>query len=450
MQNKTFVIIEREYLSRVKKKSFLVMSLVGPILFAAMFVLPAWFATMDSSSEKRIAVMDETGIYATAFENSNTLVFEPVAGMDETQLRNEYQQLGYDAFVVISDTLLNNPGAIKILSESQITIDVKGHIARNLKTFLDQQFLASKHINGLPEIIKELEQIHVDIATIRLGEGGTESESSVEITMVISLIFSMMVYMFVLIYGTQVMRGVMEEKTNRIVEVIISSVKPFELMMGKIVGIAMVALTQVAIWITFTFILIYGVQIFIGSEADVSMLTQQTQLVQGTSVGTMTDVVGDTAFQQQYERIMSKVDWDSIAWSVVAFVYFFLGGYLLYAGLFAALGAAIDTDTDSQQFVMPVMIPLILSIYVAISTYRNPTGDLAFWFSMIPFTSPVVMMARIPFHIPLWEIILSMVILAVSFVGMTYMAGRVYRTGILMYGKKPTYRELWKWFRKAG
>jgi ABC-2 type transport system permease protein len=450
MQNKTWVIIEREYLSRVRKKSFLVMSLVGPILFAAMFVLPAWFATMDSSSEKRIAVMDETGIYATAFENTSTLVFEPVAGMDETQLRNGYQQMGYDAFVVISDTLLNNPGAIKILSESQITIDVKGHIARNLKTFLDQQFLASKHINGLPEIIKELEQIHVDIATIRLGEGGTESESSVEITMVISLIFSMMVYMFVLIYGTQVMRGVMEEKTNRIVEVIISSVKPFELMMGKIVGIAMVALTQVVMWIALTFILIYGVQMFIGSESGVSVLTQQTELVQGTSMGTMTDVVGDGAFQQQYERIMSKVDWDGIAWSVVAFVYFFLGGYLLYAGLFAALGAAIDTDTDSQQFVMPVMIPLILSIYVAISTYRNPTGDLAFWFSMIPFTSPVVMMARIPFHIPLWEIILSMLILAVSFIGMTYMAGRVYRTGILMYGKKTTYRELWKWFRKAG
>lgn len=427
---KTSLIIRREYLSRVRKKSFVVMSIVGPLLFAAMMVLPAWFASMEDTNEKRIAVIDQTGLYNQAIASTPTLTFEYLDNTSEEKLRSTYKDQGYTAYLVITDDLLASPGAIRLISDAQTTIDVKEYIQRSLKVRLDQEYLQRKNKPEVLDLIAELRQIRVELTTVKLGDDGTEKASSAEITMALSFIFAMMVYMFVLIYGTQVMRGVMEEKTNRIVEVIVSSVKPFQLMLGKIVGIAMVALTQFIIWVALTAGIVFIISTIAGPSA-----------VPDAQAG---------GFQMQLTKVFSLIDWSLVNWSVAAFAYFFLGGYLLYAGMFAAIGSAIDSDTDSQQFVMPVMMPLILSIYVAMSAFRNPDGDLAFWFSMIPFTSPVVMMARIPFQIPMWEIFLSMAILAASFVGMTWFAGRIYRTGILMYGKKVTYKEMWKWFKEAG
>ncbi|MFT3740476.1 MAG: ABC transporter permease [Breznakibacter sp.] len=427
---KTSLIIQREYLSRVRKKSFIVMSIVGPLLFAAMMVLPAWFASMEDTNEKRIAVVDQTGLYRQAIANTSTLIFDYLDNTPEEDVRNSYKNKGYAAYLVITDDLLDAPNAIRLMSDAQVTIDVKDYIQRSLKSRLDQEYLQRKNMPEVLTLIAELRNVRVDLTTVKLGDDGSEKTSSTEITMALSFIFAMMVYMFVLVYGTQVMRGVMEEKTNRIIEVIVSSVKPFQLMLGKIVGIAMVALTQFLIWVVLTIAIVS----LIGGVA-------------GPSVSTDVQAGG---FQTQLTKIFSMVDWSMVNWSVAAFVYFFLGGYLLYAGMFAAIGSAIDSDTDSQQFVLPIMMPLILAIYVAMSAFRNPGGDLAFWFSMIPFTSPIVMMARIPFQIPLWEILLSMAILAASFVGMTWFAGRIYRTGILMYGKKVTYKEMWKWFKQAG
>jgi ABC-2 type transport system permease protein len=441
--SKTALIIKREYLSRVRKKSFVVMSIVGPLLFAAMMVLPAWFASMEDSQEKQIAVIDQTGLYKDAIPDAPYAKFVYLGARDEAAFLKEHKELGFDAFVVISADLLDRPDAIKMVSEAQITIDMKEHVQRGLKPFLDRAYLQRKNMAQVQQIIDELNKVQVDLTTVKLGDDGSQRESSTEITMILSIVFAMMVYMFVLVYGTQVMRGVMEEKTNRIVEVIISSVKPFQLMMGKIVGIALVALTQFSIWIVLTLIIVGGIVGLASGGAGAAPQMQQMQQ--------MAAAAGDAnGFEQVFMKTMSVIDWGTVSWSLAAFMFYFLGGYLLYASLFAALGSAIDGDSDSQQFVMPVMMPLILSIYVAMSAFRNPGGDLAFWFSMIPFTSPVVMMARIPFQIPLWEILLSMAILAGSFVGSTWLAGRIYRTGILMYGKKTSWKEMWRWFLEAG
>lgn len=438
MPHKIALIIRREYLSRVRKKSFLVMSILGPLLFAAMLVLPAWFASLDSSQEVRLAVLDPDGVFGNALVDTESIRFESMQGMDEAALRFGYRDMGYQAYLIP-----DGQEGVRVVSHSPVTMDVRNHVDHCLRGWLQQQFLASRQIEGLPEIIREMDGIRVKMTTVVVSDEGVERESSSEMTMLLSVVFSMMVYLFVMIYGAQVMRGVMEEKTSRIVEVIVSSVRPFELMMGKIVGVALVALTQVGIWIVLTALLVSGLGLVAGSGAiSSSGVPAQVEMV--------TELQGSGAFEAQMAAVVAKVDWGSMGWSVAAFVYFFLGGYLLYAGLFAAVGSAIDAETDSQQFVLPIMIPLILSIYVAMSAYRDPMGDLAFWFSMVPFTSPVVMMARLPFQIPLWEIVLSMGVLAVSFVGMTWFAGRVYRTGILMYGKKVSYREMWRWFREAG
>ncbi len=443
--SKISLIIQREYLTRVRKKSFVIMSFVGPLLFAAMMVLPAWFASMEDQADKKIAVVDHSGKYLNTIEDTEYYKFSWLAGTNQTDIEANYQQEGYDAYLVISGDLQSPEGSATIYSDVQITIDVKQYISRQLEKFIEQERLNSYQIDGLDEIIKNIHNVNVDVSIITLGDDGSQKESFAEVTMIAAIVFAMLVYFFVLMYGTQVMRGVIEEKTNRIVEVIVSSIRPFQLMMGKIIGIAMVALTQFLLWVVFTLVIILGVKtVFFGNEEMPTRMDGQIEMVQG--VNGVGDQDQTAEFAQTFKKILDKTKGLDLIGSLVAFVFYFLGGYLLYAGLFAALGAALDSETDSQQFVMPVMMPLILSIYVAMAAMRNPDGDIAFWFSMIPFTSPIVMMARIPFQPPVWEIALSMTLLAGSFVFTTWFAGRIYRTGILMYGKKVSYKELWKWF----
>ena len=443
--SKISLIIQREYLTRVRKKSFVIMSFVGPILFAAMFVLPAWFASMEDQAEKSIAVVDHTGKYTNAIENTEYLKFSWLATSTQADIESNYQEKGFDAYLIISGDLQTQSDAVAIYSDTQITIDVRQHISRQLERFIEQERLDSYNIDGLEEIIKNIHDVDVNVSLIKLGDDGSQKESFAEVTMIAAIVFAMLVYFFVIMYGTQVMRGVIEEKTSRIVEVIVSSVRPFQLMMGKIIGIALVALTQFMLWVVFTTVIISGINmVFFADEEMPTRMDGQIEMMQSTSGDMDQDQTAE--FAETFRKILDKTKGLDLIGSLVAFVFYFLGGYLLYAGLFAAVGAALDNDTDSQQFVMPVMMPLILSIYVAMAAMRNPDGDLAFWFSMIPFTSPIVMMARIPFQPPVWEIALSMTILAGSFVFTTWFAGRIYRTGILMYGKKVSYKELWKWF----
>ncbi|NPA35772.1 MAG: ABC transporter permease [Chlorobi bacterium] len=448
--NKIGLIISREYTTRVKKKSFLVMSVIGPLLFAAMFVLPAWLASLDSTSEKHIAVIDHTRKYKDAISNTEFMKFTWLDETNENNLKSNFKNMGYDAYVIISDDLLKNPDAVKIYSETPVTIDMKQHVRNDLEKFLEKEKLKSFNIDGLDEIIADINSTKVHVSTIQLGEKGTEKESSTELTMIAAIVFAMLIYFFVLMYGTQVMRGVVEEKTNRIVEVIISSVKPFQLMMGKIIGIAMVALTQFLLWVIFTIIIITGIKFAVFPDGEMpTRMDKQIEVVQAQQ-GDDENAATNSDFAKEFTKIMEKAQAIDIAGSILAFFFFFIAGYLLYAGLYAAVGAVIDNETDSQQFVMPIIMPLILSIYIAMAAFRDPSSDIAFWFSMIPFTSPIVMMARIPFQIPMWQVILSMAILTVSFIFTTWFAGRIYRTGILMYGKKITYKEIWKWFRYSG
>ena len=448
--SKIGLIIKREYTTRVKKKSFIIMSIIGPLLFAAMFVLPAWLSSLESTTEKHIAIIDYTKKYEGAISNTESMKFTWLNSTNENTLKSNYKNMGYDAFVIISDDLLKDPDAVKIYSETPVTIDMKQHISRDLEKYLEKEKLESFNISGLDEIIKNINNTTVNISTIQIGEKGTEKESSTELTMIAAIVFAMLIYFFVLMYGTQVMRGVVEEKTSRIVEVIISSVKPFQLMMGKIIGIAMVALTQFFLWIIFTVIIIGGIKFALFPDGEMpTRMDGQVEMIQAES-GRDMSAAANSDFAEEFTKIMKKANSLNLIGSIFAFFFFFIGGYLLYAGLYAAVGAVIDNETDSQQFVMPIIMPLILSIYIAMAAFRAPDSDIAFWFSMIPFTSPIVMMARIPFQIPTWQVILSMAILTVSFIFTTWFAGRIYRTGILMYGKKVTYKEIWKWFLYSG
>lgn len=445
--NKISLIIQREYLSRVRKKSFIIMSIIGPLLFAAMMVLPAWFSSMEDTAERHIAIIDETGQYAPFITDTEFIKFDWLKNNSQSQIASDYKEEGYYAYLIIDNDLLKQPDAVTMYSDNQVTLDVIGHINGKLEKVLEDQKLASYNISGLDEIIKEVQNTRVRIKTIKLGDDGSEKESSQIVTTIAALVFAMLVYFFVLLYGTQVMRGVIEEKTNRIVEVIVSSVKPFQLMMGKIIGIALVALTQFAIWVVLTIGIYAGVSAFAFEGGNVpTRMDDQIEAVQQASG----DEVQATEFQKNFADVTNKISAINLVGILFAFVFYFIGGYLLYASLFAALGAALDSEADSQQFVMPVMMPLILSIYVAMAAFRNPASDLAFWFSMIPFTSPIVMMARMPYEPPMWELILSMAILTGTFILTTWFAGRIYRTGILMYGKKVSYGELWKWFRYSG
>jgi len=446
--SKISLIIQREYLTRVKKKSFIIMTIIGPVLFAAMMVLPGWFASMEDTGEKSIAVVDLTGKYTNQIKDTEYLNFSWLREAAVDDVGRTYKEDGYNAYIVIEEDLLINPDAIKIYSDKQVTIDVKEHISRNLEKHLEKQKLNSYQIDGLDAIIKNIHDVRVNIKTIKVSKDGEETESSDIVVMIAAIFFAMLIYMFVLVYGMQVMRGVMEEKVSRIVEVIISSVKPFQLMMGKIIGIALVALTQFMLWVVLTLMIATAINAVFSGQTDVMNTGNQMEMLQSADAQQVSGEMSEIG--KSVSNIFDKILTLDLVANLLSFVFYFLGGYLLYASLFAALGAALDNEADSQQFVMPVMMPLILSIYVAMAAFRSPDGDLAFWFSMIPLTSPVVMMARIPFDPPVWQLALSMFILVATFIFSTWFAGRIYRTGILMYGKKVSYKELWKWFRYAG
>ncbi|TCO10486.1 ABC transporter permease [Natronoflexus pectinivorans] len=443
--NKTILILQREYLTRVRKKSFIIMTILGPLLFAAMFVIPGWIASIEDRDERQIAIIDYTGLYEGRIDDTERLKFEYLPVNKESELRSNFSTSGYYAFLLIEDDLLKKSDAIRLFSDGQITMDVRDHITRNLREFLRNEKLRTYEMDGLHEIIAEVNDVRVNISTLKLGEDGTEKHTSTEIAMIVSIFFAFLTYLFVFIYGTQVLRGVMEEKSNRIVEVIISSVKPFQLMLGKIGGIALVALTQFLLWVALTAIILFGVKALFFSDSPMPSRMDGIEMTSTEHpVGAEMENI-ESAFA--FDQIMESINTINPVNTLLLFLFYFIGGYLLYAALFAAIGAAIDNETDSQQFMLPITIPIIIALWVAMAGFRNPHSDLVFWFSMIPLTSPIVMMSRVPFDVPGWEIALSMVLLVAGFLFATWFAARIYRTGILMYGKKVDYKELWKWFK---
>jgi len=437
--NKIFLIIKREYLTRVKKRSFIVMTLLAPVLMAALMVIPIVIATMGDKEDKRIAVIDQSTMFGNVLKNTEHMKFEFITKSSVAQMKDSLVKQGYYALLVIPDSV--DFRKIQMFSEKQPTMDVKSHISNAIEKEVERKKLKEKGIN-----LSFLDSIKPDvkIETIKLKKGGKEEKSSTEIAMAIGFIGAFLIYMFVFVYGAQVMRGVIEEKTSRIVEVMISSVKPFQLMMGKIVGIAMVALTQFVLWIVLTMAIFTTVQTLVMPK---DFASRQQEITKNLGQNATMEQVKSIENEDSVEVIFAYIQ--NLHWGLIifCFVFYFIGGYLLYASLFAAIGSAVDSESDTQQFMLPISLPLILAFVMAQSIIQNPEGAVAFWFSMIPFTSPIIMLVRLPFDVPMWQLALSMGLLVLTFIGSTWMAAKIYRTGILMYGKKVNYKELWKWLR---
>lgn len=442
--SKISLIIEREYLTRVQKKSFILMTILSPIVMVALIFAPIWLAQLSSDEVRQIAIIDQTGLYKNIYENSEEYQFTYTQGiLNPAEMRAEESQ-PY-AYVIIKDNLLNNPKGMTIYSQKQITNSCESMITSQMEEFLKNEKLLSYNIPNIKQIIDDSDiNLHVD--TIRMEEDGAETQTSSEMVMVIGMAMTLIIYMFLMLYGGQVMSSVMQEKTNRIVEVMVSSVKPFELMIGKITSIGLVGLTQLGIWILF----IIGIFLSVGAifsfsggmdTANIENMTAVAGNMNGVDAAQLTGKMGA---MQEIQNMLGSINLTQL---LVCFVLFFIGGYILYASLFAAIGSAVDNESDTQQLMVPITFIIIFALYAGIFSAENPDGPLAMWCSMIPFTSPIVMMVRIPFGVSTWELIVSMIILYGSAIGLAWIAGRIYRVGILMYGKKPSYKEMIKWIR---
>ena len=437
--SKTALIIKREYLNRVSKKSFLILTFLTPLLFAAMVFVPLWLSSIKGDEVRNVVVLDRTGKYAPLFEDADNYKF--IAGDKSLESYKQASDKEVYAIVSITDDLIAHPEAATMYSEKQIPGDLSRIVNQVLSRKLENEKMATYNIPNLKEIIKE-SQINFETNTIKWSEDGSESESSSLVASIVGLIFTLISYMFIMVYGAMVMQGVMEEKTNRIVELMVSSVRPFQLMMGKIIGIGLVGLTQMFLWGILTMALVLGGQFLFMGSVDPQMMQQGSMMGHGASMPGMVE-----ASQEPAAKLFGMLQTINFAEIGFFFVIYFIGGYMLYASVFAAIGSAVESQEDTQQFMTPIMIFLVFSLYAGIYSMENPEGPLAFWCSLIPFTSPIVMMIRLPFEVPLWEKLLSVSLLYVTFVGIIWLSAKIYRVGILMYGKKPTIKEMIKWLR---
>ena len=433
MKTPILLIIEREFMSRVRKKTFLLMTLLAPVLLASLMILPGVLASMPQE-DKSLIVLDEPSMLLPEKGTSQfSLDYLDPREFDLELAKTFLKSSNHDALLHIPtgegwdpDFIKNN---IKLFGKEEIGIDLQRFAERLLEEKINQQKLVQQGVD--PEVVAQ-SKTKVRVQSFKLGEEGSGDQSSATgFKMGLGYIAGMTIYFFIFFYAVQVMRGVIEEKTSRIVEVIISSVRPRQLMMGKILGIGMVGVVQFLIWVLLSGTIYTIISTFVYPE----IFAQQ--------MPTGPDASGDMAFDQN--QIFAMIT--SINYPVVlgGFVFYFFGGYFLYSALFAALGSAIDAEADSQQFMLPVTAPMIIAIITASSVVQNPDGPLAFWLSIFPLTAPITMMVRIPFGVPLWEIGLSAGLLIASFFGVVALAGKIYRVGILMYGKKVSWKELYKW-----
>ena len=427
--NKIGLIIRREYLTRVRKRSFIIMSIVGPLLFALVFVVPLWFASREGE-EKVIEILDDSGYFRGKFEGTGTVSFIYLDNTIE-EAKSDLSSKNSYGLLYIPRIELENPRGITFFAEKNPSIEIQASLERLLKNEIEEIKLNESGIDK-----EKLEKIktNIDLNVINITEKG-EKEGDVAVATIAGYASALLIYFFIFLYGVQTLRGVIEEKTSRIVEIIISSVKPFQLMMGKIIGIGAVGLTQLILWATFTILIQQAVLAFYNVDLSKS---RQIEFVRDNQ---------ESAEQQvMVQEVFEKLDTINFPLLIGMFLFYFLTAYLFYGSLFAAVGSAVDNDSDAQQFQLPITLPLIFSIMLLAAILRDPHGSLAFWTSIIPFTSPVVMMMRIPFDPPVWHIILSMVFMIVGFIGSTWFAGRIYRIGILMHGSKVNYKILAKWF----
>ena len=445
----TGIIISREYLNKVKKKSFLITTFLVPVLFAALCILPSVIMLGTKESSKSIAVIDNSGIVAPVLEDSETATYTVLEGESVDKMKLSLESLGYDALLVVSPLDVEQKTlSADVYSNKPMGMDLNENLHGKINSAVEAYRIEQSGIENLKDIMKEV-KANVKMHSYTLDKEGKEKVSESGVYMMVSMLLGMIIYMFIALFGGMVMSSVIEEKASRVVEVLVSSVKATELMFGKIIGVALVALTQFFLWIVLT-LAIVGV---VGAISGQNLLqgTDTTQIVQ--SVGGLdaeqSEAVAEALSDQgEMNVILSTIGNLPFGKIIACFVIFFIFGYMLYASLFAAIGSAVENEGDTQQLQIPLTIPLLLGFFIAIYAFKAPDSALVFWGSMIPFTSPIVMLARLPFGVPAWEIIVSVILLIATFAVCAWLSAKIYKVGILMFGKKSTWKDLWKWLKQ--
>ena len=434
-----FIIIQREFNERVRKKSFIITTILMPFLMIALMVAPVLIMKYASGDTKQVVVVDESQKIATRLNNTEELVFE------QTDLSTEVarKELTYKyAVLYIGSDVMENPSNVRLYVNSSSSISVESTISSQISNIIESEKLKRYNIENLEQILDEV-KTPVTVQVFRNDksqETDTQAQSSV-IASVVAYILGFILYMFLLIYGSMVMQAVIEEKNSRVLEVMVCSVRPFDLMMGKILGVAAVAVTQIVIWA----VLVIGVSTFALPAMMPDNMMAGIEAVQQGNMAATSAIEGMDA--DMIQAVAAATDFGYIVKIFSFLLLFLLGGYLLYSAMFAAVGSAVENVQDAGQLQMPITLPIILALMIMLVVINDPNSPVAFWCSMIPLTSPIVMMARIPYDVPMWEIITSLVLLYASFIGMVWVAGKIYRVGIFMYGKKPSFKEIFKWMR---
>ena len=428
--SKIWIIIQREFLHRVTKKSFIVLTILMPFIIAATVFVPVWLSMVKSDVPQKVVVIDDTGKYLPQFRNNESYSFVPALKM-EPEFRSDTADIS--AVVMITDDLIQHPEAATIYSRKEVPKSLSRLVNEVLNEQIRHDKLERYDIPQLEDIMSDFETSY-SVRTVKWADDGTASESNSLVAMMSGMILTFLIYMFIMAYGGMVMQSVMEEKTNRIVELIISSVKPFQLMIGKIIGIGLVGILQLCIWGVMLFVIL-GVT---GTAFGYSALQSPDM------TGAMMEASASPVSDDTTSLLAALYNMDFLKLGAF-FVLNFIGGYLIYASIFAAIAASVNEQEDSQQFMLPVTLLLVFAMYAAIASADNPDGPLAVWCSMIPLTSPVVMMVRLSFDAPMWQLILSLCILYGTALGLIWTAGKIYRVGILMYGKKPSLKEMFRW-----
>ncbi len=440
--HKTGIVISREYLNKVKKKSFLITTFLVPILFAAICILPSLLMMNVKEKSQKVAVVDYSGIVMPYFESNEAAEFTDCSGEDPAVLKDELKSRGFDVLVVVSKLDSAKSVSIQTFSKKPTGVDFNSSLRVRANKAVEQYRIGTYQIAGLDQIMKDV-KADVKVNEFTLDESGNATVSESGIYMIVSMILGMLIYMFIAMFGGSLMSSVIEEKSSRVVEVLVSSVKATELMFGKIIGIALVALTQFALWIILTLLLVLGASAIFGFG---DMMNSADMMGMGANMGG----VDMAAMAQNSEMSVIFTTLSHIPWGtlIISFFIFFILGYLLYASMYAAIGSAVENEADTQQLQLPVTIPLMLAFFIVFFAFKNPESAVVWWGSMIPFTSPIVMLARIPYGVPIWEIIVSVALLFITFVVMAWASAKIYKAGILMFGKKSTWADLWKWLKQ--
>lgn len=442
--SKIWIIVNREFMTRVRKRSFLVMTIFVPILLGVFYAFLLWLLLRDDNQARTIAVVNESGVETPLEDVGRTRFVYEGEGLAEADYGRWLKEKGYYALARVPRGVMKE-GVVEVYSLSLVPMEVKQEIARQVQRKVEERKRSEiAERSGIPNLDKQLRETQTPVVarTLVVSEAGETRESSAELTSMMGVVAGLVIYIFIFMYSSQVMQGVVEEKKNRIIEVLVSSVKPFQFLMGKIIGVAAVGLLQFLIWIGVGIVLVVASQLFLLPGLDVEALRTATDvgaLAGSTAMG--------TEQLEMLQYVAKMVDPGFVMWFLGAFLFYFLGGYLLYASLFAAVGAAADSETDTQQFMTPLSVLLLAALYVGFAAMKNPDTSLVFWGSLFPFTSPIVMLVRLPFGVPAWEVVLSMGLLVGAFLFFTWLSGKIYRVGILMYGKKPSWRELYRWMK---